>query len=148
MAIGYSIHNEKNLIILTLTYMIFFSVDTFCPLFQFKQAISFPSLGRRTTDSEQVIKIRVEKLSFYKLVNKYSKIFRIAILPLSNHSFRLNDTKKIRGFDRLRERHLSILGYDVVQICYREWNSIHMNLPGAREEFLRKFLYKYNTLIN
>lgn len=75
-------------------------------------------------------------------------IFRVAILPLANRSFRLNDKKNVRGFDRLQERHLSILGYDVVQICYREWNSIHMNLPGAREDLLRKYLYRYNTLTN
>ncbi|XP_055311762.1 uncharacterized protein LOC129574190 isoform X2 [Sitodiplosis mosellana] len=72
---------------------------------------------------------------------------KVAIIPLLNHSFRLNDTKALRGFNRLQARHLSILGYDVVQICYREWNSIHMNLPGAREIFLRNFLNKYNPLI-
>lgn len=54
----------------------------------------------------------------------------------------------MRGFNRLQERNLNILGYDVIQICYREWNSIHMNLPGAREDFLRKFLNKYDRLIN
>lgn len=68
---------------------------------------------------------------------------RVAILPLLNHSFCLNDSKRLRGFDCLQERHLSLLGYDVIQICYREWNSIHMNLPGARRNLLRKFLYKY-----
>lgn len=72
--------------------------------------------------------------------------FRVAILPLFNNSFRMNGSKKLRGFDRLQERHLSMLGYTVIQICYREWNSIHMNLPGARENFLRNFLKKYNAL--
>lgn len=71
----------------------------------------------------------------------------MAILPLLNCSFRLNDAKGLRGFDRLQERHLSILGYEVVQICYREWNSIHMNLPGARQDFLKSFLNKYNSLL-
>lgn len=82
----------------------------------------------------------------YAELNHIQTIFRVAILPLFNHSFRFNETKGLRGFDRLQERHLSILGYNVVQICYREWNSIHMNLPGARENFLRSFLSKYNSL--
>lgn len=75
-------------------------------------------------------------------------IFRVAILPLLNKSFRMNGYKELRGFDRLQERHLSMLGYSVIQICYREWNSIHMNLPGAREHFLRNFLKKHKVLVD
>lgn len=74
-------------------------------------------------------------------------VHRVAILPLWNKSYCLNKEKRLRGFDRLEERHLAILGYNVIQICYREWNSMHMNLPGARENFLKQFLTKYNKLI-
>lgn len=45
-----------------------------------------------------------------------------------------------RGEEQLEERHLGILGFDVIQICYRDWNKMHMNLPGAKETFLRKIL--------
>lgn len=58
-----------------------------------------------------------------------------------NKSFCSNTEKRLRGLDRLQERHLGMLGYNVIQICYREWNSMHMNLPGAREDFLRTYLF-------
>lgn len=83
------------------------------------------------------------KISFNLKIN-----FRIAILPLLNHSFQWNDTSGLRGFYRLQERHLHILGYNVIQICYREWNSMTMTLPGAREHFLSNFLKKYSSITN
>lgn len=73
--------------------------------------------------------------------------YRVAILPLTEGAYCINKDRRIRGNILLEERHLGILGYDVVQICHREWNSMHMNLPGARENLLRNFLKKYKLLI-
>lgn len=64
----------------------------------------------------------------------------MAILPLRENSYCRNKTKHLLGEYLLQERHLGILGYRVIQICYREWNSMHMNLPGAKEVFLKKVL--------
>lgn len=74
-------------------------------------------------------------------------IYRVAILPLLEKDYCSNQERRIGGGMLHLERHLSILGYDVIQICHREWNSMHMSLPGARENLLRNFLKKYRLLI-
>lgn len=50
------------------------------------------------------------------------------------------NTKIPHGEQQLQERHLGILGFNVIQIFYGDWNKMHMNLPGAKETFLRKLL--------
>lgn len=74
-------------------------------------------------------------------------MFRVAVLPLQNNAFCLNSEKRLRGLGRLQERHLGILGYNVIQICYREWNSMHMNLPDARKNFLKNHLFNQKFYI-
>ncbi|XP_031637712.1 FAST kinase domain-containing protein 1, mitochondrial-like [Contarinia nasturtii] len=72
---------------------------------------------------------------------------KVAIIPLPKQPVQFNGTSRKRGFDLLEELHLSMLGYIVIQICHREWNSIHMNFPGVREEYLKSAFNKYNLLL-
>lgn len=73
--------------------------------------------------------------------------YRVAIIPLGATAYCANEESRLRGGLLLQEKHLGILGYEVIQICYREWNAMCMNLPGAREDLLRHFLRKYHLLI-
>ncbi|XP_031618149.1 FAST kinase domain-containing protein 1, mitochondrial-like [Contarinia nasturtii] len=73
---------------------------------------------------------------------------KVAIIPLPKTPVQFNGRSNKRGIDILQERHLSILGYIVIQICYREWNSIYMDLPGAREEYLQNIFNKYKFLVS
>lgn len=51
-----------------------------------------------------------------------------------------NEKRWLKGETLLQERHLGILGYKVIQLCYREWNSMYMNLPGAKLNHLKCML--------
>lgn len=64
----------------------------------------------------------------------------MAILLLKIDAFCQNNRSQIRGPETLRERHLEMLGYKVVQVNYNEWNSMYMNLPGARQNYLKELL--------
>lgn len=68
-------------------------------------------------------------------------IYRVAILLLKIDSFCQNNRTQIRGPEVLRERHLEMLGYKVVQVNYNEWNSMYMSLPGARQNYLKELLH-------
>lgn len=46
----------------------------------------------------------------------------------------------ILGLAHLKERHLEILGYNVVLIPNNDWHKIYMNLPDAKEKFLKSKL--------
>lgn len=64
---------------------------------------------------------------------------RFAIIPLEKKSYCYN-TNTPHGEELLQERHLGMLGFNVIQICYGDWNKMHMNLPGAKTNLLRKLL--------
>lgn len=66
-------------------------------------------------------------------------VHRFAIIPLENRSYTI-DTKTPRGEEQLQERHLGILGYNVIKIFFDDWNKMHMSLPGEKVTFLRKIL--------
>lgn len=55
-------------------------------------------------------------------------------------SFCQNDHTQLRGPEVLRERHLEMLGYRVVQVNYNEWNSMYMSVPGAKMNYLKGLL--------
>lgn len=57
-----------------------------------------------------------------------------------NSKLDTNANYYLRGVEYLRERHLEILGYKVVHINLNEWNSMYMNLPGAKNDYLRNLL--------
>lgn len=66
--------------------------------------------------------------------------FRVAILLLNSDSFCQNDFQNVRGKEALKERHLEIMGFKVVQINYKQWNSMYMNLPGAKSDYVKDLL--------
>lgn len=85
----------------------------------------------------------ITKWVFLDLFNLNLILFclhRVAILLLKIDSFCQNNRSHLRGQEILRQRHLEILGYRVVQISYNEWNSMYMNLPGAKLNYLKKLL--------
>lgn len=65
---------------------------------------------------------------------------RVAILLLKRDAFCQNDNRQVRGPQILRERHLEMLGYKVVQVNYSEWNAMYMNVPGAKMNYLKGLL--------
>jgi len=46
----------------------------------------------------------------------------------------------MKGVEILRMRHLEILGYKVVHIRYNEWNSMYLNVEGAKLNYLKNLL--------
>jgi hypothetical protein len=46
----------------------------------------------------------------------------------------------LKGQEHLKQRHLEILGYKVIHINYSEWNSMYMNVPGAKVNYLKNLL--------
>lgn len=66
--------------------------------------------------------------------------FRFAVLLLENGSYCVNSDTVLRGQEKLKQRHLEMLGFNVIQIQYRDWNKTQMNLPNAKQTFLKKIL--------
>lgn len=52
-------------------------------------------------------------------------IYRTAILLLKPNCF-TNCTKHLKGYFQLKQRHLEILGYNVVNISYDEWKKFYI----------------------
>lgn len=69
-----------------------------------------------------------------------SNINKIAIVLLKPDAFCENDTSLMKGSESLRMRHLEILGYKVLQIKYNDWNSMYLNIEGAKQSFLKNLL--------
>lgn len=65
---------------------------------------------------------------------------KIAIVLLKPDAFCENDTSLMKGSESLRMRHLEILGYKVLQIKYNDWNSMYLNIEGAKQSFLKNLL--------
>lgn len=55
-------------------------------------------------------------------------------------AFCQNNSNQLRGPEILRERHLEMLGYKVVQVNHNEWNSLYMSVPGAKLNYLKGLL--------
>lgn len=70
--------------------------------------------------------------------NVYS--IRLAIIPVRNSVHRGDNVYSIMGENKLREKHLKTMGYHVLTLCYNDWNSMYMALPGAKVEYLREKL--------
>lgn len=64
----------------------------------------------------------------------------MAILLLKIDAFCQNNRNQLRGQEILRERHLEMLGYKVVQVNYSEWNAMYMSVPGAKVTYLKNLL--------
>lgn len=59
---------------------------------------------------------------------------------MNSDSFCQNDFEHMRGKEALKERHLEMMGFKVIQINYSQWNSMYMNLPGAKGDYLKSLL--------
>lgn len=64
----------------------------------------------------------------------------MAILLLKIDAFCQNSQSHLRGQEMLRERHLEMLGYKVVQVNYLEWSALYMSVPGAKLNYLKNLL--------
>lgn len=69
--------------------------------------------------------------------NKDFFFSRIAVIPVRKSSFNGHAGGLTLGLAHLKERHLQILGYHVVLISNNDWHKIYMNLPDAKEKFLK-----------
>lgn len=72
--------------------------------------------------------------------NYYFFSLRFAIIPIHNKSQKRYIGRNLLGMDLLKERHLQMLGYRVVLITQKAWNSMYMNLPGAKDAFLKDMI--------
>lgn len=61
---------------------------------------------------------------------------RLAIILLGPNSFCTNDTTALCGYELLRRRHLEILGFEVLEISYRDWTTNKCNLDTLRDKFI------------
>ncbi|XP_059198592.1 FAST kinase domain-containing protein 1, mitochondrial isoform X2 [Centropristis striata] len=66
---------------------------------------------------------------------------RVAVNFLDSEAFCKN-SHHIKGPALLKQRHLEILGYHVVQIPHFEWNSMELSTADALKEYLRKNLFR------
>ncbi|CAL8108907.1 unnamed protein product [Orchesella dallaii] len=65
---------------------------------------------------------------------------KVAVLILTQNAFTKN-VRDLRGQFKIRRRHLEILGYDVIEIDPRHWNSMFMSENSVRHNFLESKLY-------
>ncbi|KAL5276542.1 hypothetical protein ACFFRR_002016 [Megaselia abdita] len=68
------------------------------------------------------------------------RITKVAILLLKLDSFCENDLTFLKGMEHLRTRHLEMMGYKVVHINVNDWNSMYMNVPGVKTNYLKCLL--------
>lgn len=66
--------------------------------------------------------------------------FRVAILLLKLDSFCENDLNALKGPDSMKIKHLEMMGYKVLHINEHDWNSKYMNVPGAKQNYLKCLL--------
>lgn len=65
---------------------------------------------------------------------------RIAIQFLDSKAFCVN-IPHLKGNSAMNKRHLEILGYQVIQIPYYEWNSMALSTEEARKNYLRDCIF-------
>lgn len=63
---------------------------------------------------------------------------RLAVVLLGTNSYCSNLPTALCGYEQLRQRHLEILGFDVLEIGYREWTSSEFNMDTLREQFIQR----------
>lgn len=75
-----------------------------------------------------------------KLLPQQSDKFarRLAVILLGVNSYCSNVPTSLCGYEQLRQRHLEILGFDVLEISYREWTSSKFNVDILREQFIQR----------
>ncbi|NWR43596.1 FAKD1 protein, partial [Regulus satrapa] len=66
---------------------------------------------------------------------------RIALEFLDSKAFSKDSSRHLKGEPAVKQRHLEMLGYRVVQIPHFEWNSMVLSTKGEQLEYLRQQLY-------
>ncbi|XP_068184993.1 FAST kinase domain-containing protein 1, mitochondrial isoform X2 [Antennarius striatus] len=66
---------------------------------------------------------------------------RVALDFLNSKSFCWN-ARHMKGCAQMRRRHLEVLGYQVVEIPWFEWNSMELSTQEARKDYMRKKIFK------
>jgi hypothetical protein len=72
---------------------------------------------------------------------------RIAVLLLPTNAFTKN-VRSLKGFYKLRTRHLEILGYRVVLVDPQHWNSMYMSEPLAKNDFLENAIFSHRSRVS
>lgn len=75
----------------------------------------------------------------YHNVNYMANVNKIAILLLSSKMLCDNDVNRLRGSELLRMRHLEMLGYRVIHVKIRDFNSLYKNISG-KIKYLKNLL--------
>lgn len=114
-------------------------VNTFSPYgykLDFEVTLSNPKRSiHRPTKNEKYGYI----LSATNLILLNRLFSRIAILLLNEKHLRKVDNE-MRGYARMKQRHLEILGYRVIWIKKSFWNSMFMAEPEAKLSYLKSLL--------
>lgn len=63
---------------------------------------------------------------------------RIALILLNATSYCSNAPTLLCGYEQLRQRHLEILGFEVMEINYRDWTSASSNVDKLRQQFIKR----------
>lgn len=107
--------------------------------FNTNKEIVRPPLDKNTQELTKYAFLSVHLSTCSTCFHFFFIFHRFAIIPLENRSYTF-DTKTPRGEEQLQERHLGMLGYNVIKIFFDDWNKMHMSLPGEKLTFLRKIL--------
>lgn len=63
---------------------------------------------------------------------------RLALILFNPNSYCSNAPTSLCGYEQLRQRHLEILGFEVMEINYRDWSSSAFNLDTLRQQFIQR----------
>lgn len=82
----------------------------------------------------------------YRVINlsnspcSWSNLCRLAILLLHGNYYTIYE-RRLKGYYRLKQRHLEILGYRVINLSDSLWNAMFMTEPKAKQEYLRNLIW-------
>jgi len=75
----------------------------------------------------------------YETISYKPNVTKIAILLLNSRMFCDNDINRLKGSELLRMRHLEMLGYRVVHVKIKDFNSLYKNISG-KIKYLKNLL--------
>lgn len=68
-------------------------------------------------------------------------VSKVAILLLKSDSFTGNDENgNLKGSESFRSRHIEMLGFKVLNIKVKDWNSLYMSIKDAKINYLKSLL--------
>lgn len=77
---------------------------------------------------------------YYAMFQILHFIFRIALLLLYEKDL-LKAEGELRGYLKMKQRHLEILGYRVIWIRKSVWNSMFMSEPDAKTLYVKSLIW-------